>query len=369
MQPFDFQPSTRVIFGENSLVQLGGLATELGGIRALVVTDPGVVSAGIVENALHSLERESLEASIFDGVEENPTTRHVESGVSFAKAQERINLIVGIGGGSAMDCAKGINFLLTNGGGMEDYWGEGKASKPMLPSIGVPTTAGTGSEAQSFALIAQEGTHQKMACGDKKARFRTVILDPVLTTSAPKHIAAAAGIDAIAHAVESYVSTKRNPISQIFAREAWRLLEKSFESVLSDPGNIEAQGRMLLGAHLAGAAIENSMLGAAHACANPLTSRHGVIHGVAVGLMLSRVVEFNGQMVDTLYRELCPSPLHERIIELKTAAGLPKQLRDLQIDEANLPKLAQEAAMQWTAEFNPRRVGEVELLGLYEAAY
>ena len=151
MQPFDFQPSTRVIFGENTLVQLGGLTKALGGTRVLVVSDPGVVGAGIVENALTSLRKESLAVSVFDGVEENPTTRHVESGVRFAVAQGKIDLIIGLGGGSAMDCAKGINFLLTNGGVMEDYWGEGKASKPLLPSIGVPTTAGTGSEAQSFA--------------------------------------------------------------------------------------------------------------------------------------------------------------------------------------------------------------------------
>lgn len=369
MQPFDFQPSTRVIFGENTLVQLGALTKELGGTRVLVVSDSGVVSAGIVENALKSLRKESLAVSVFDGVEENPTTRHVESGVRFAAAQGKIDLIVGLGGGSAMDCAKGINFLLTNGGAMADYWGEGKASKPMLPSIGVPTTAGTGSEAQSFALITQEVSRQKMACGDKKARFRTVILDPVLTATVPIHVAAAAGIDAIAHAVESYVSTKRNPISQAFAREAWRLLEGNFETVLANRGNIDAQGQMLLGAHLAGAAIENSMLGAAHACANPLTSRYGVIHGVAVGLMLPHVVNFNGQAVGALYRELYPSPLNERIFELITAARLPVRLRDFNIDKVDLPNLAKEAAAQWTGGFNPRQVGEVELLELYEAAY
>ena len=145
------------------------------------------------------------------------------------------DLLIGLGGGSAMDCAKGINFILTNGGRMEDYWGVDKATKPMLPSIGIPTTAGTGSEAQSFALISQEDTHQKMACGDKKARFRTVILDPALTKSTPKGVTAATGIDAISHAVESYVSTRRNPISQMFAKEAWRLLEKSFEIVVGDP--------------------------------------------------------------------------------------------------------------------------------------
>ena len=368
MQSFDFQPSIRVVFGGNTLDQLGTLTRELGGRRVLIVTDPGIVRAGILERAIHSLKRECLDAFVFDGVEENPTTRHVEDGVRFAKDQGGIDLIIGLGGGSAMDCAKGVNFILTNGGRMEDYWGMDKAARPMLPSIGIPTTAGTGSEAQSFALIAQERTHQKMACGDKKARFRTVILDPVLTTSAPKQVTAATGIDAISHAVESYVSTRRNPISQMFAKEAWRLLEGSFEIVVSDPENIEARSQMLLGANLAGAAIENSMLGAAHACVNPLTARYGITHGVAVGLMLPHVICFNSQVVGALYRDLHPSSLHERIIELKTVAGLPRQLREFQIDRNDLPQLAKEAASQWTGKFNPRPVGEIELLGLYEAA-
>ena len=369
MQSFDFQSSTRVVFGENALDQLGDLTKELGERRVLVVTDSGIIRAGIVDRALDSLKAASLEAFVFDGVEENPTSLHVAEGVQFAKDQGEINLLIGLGGGSAMDCAKGINFILTNGGQMEDYWGVDKATEPMFPSIGIPTTAGTGSEAQSFALISQEGTHQKMACGDKKARFRTVILDPVLTTTTPKGVTAATGIDAISHAVESYVSTRRNPISQMFAREAWWLLEKSFEIVVSDPTHIEARSGTLLGAHLAGAAIENSMLGVAHACANPLTARYNITHGVAVGLMLPSVICFNSQVVNTLYRELHPSPLHERISELKAVAGLPDQLRDFKIQQEDLPQLAEAAAKEWTGNFNPRPVSEVELLKLYEAIY
>ena len=369
MQPFDFQSSTRVVFGENALDQLGDLTKALGGRRVLVVTDPGIIKAGIAARALDSLKAASLDLFVFDGVEENPTSRHVTDGAQFAKDQGGIDLLIGLGGGSAMDCAKGINFILTNGGRMEDYWGVDKATKPMLPSIGIPTTAGTGSEAQSFALISQEGTHQKMACGDKKARFRTVILDPVLTATTPKGVTAATGIDAISHAVESYVSTRRNPISQMFAKEAWRLLEKSFEIVVSDPKNIEARSRMLLGAHLAGAAIENSMLGAAHACANPLTARYDITHGVAVGLMLPNVIRFNSQAVNTLYQELCSSPLHERISELKAVATLPTRLRDFKIQREDLPQLAEEAAKEWTGKFNPRQVSKVELLELYAATY
>ena len=369
MQSFDFQSSTRVIFGENTLDQLGNLTKELGGTRVLLVTDPGIIRVGIPERALNALKAASIDAFIFDGVAENPTSRHVADGVQFAKDPGKIDLLIGLGGGSAMDCAKGINFILTNGGRIEDYWGVDKATKPMLPSIGIPTTAGTGSEAQSFALISQEGTHQKMACGDTKARFRTVILDPVLTATTPKGVAAATGIDAISHAVESYVSTRRNPISQMFAREAWRLLEKSFEIVVSDPENIEARSRMLLGAHLAGAAIENSMLGAAHACANPLTARDKITHGIAVGLMLPSVVRFNNQVVSTLYQELYPSPLYERVSELKAVARLPERLRDFEIQQEDLPQLAEAAAKEWTGKFNPRPVSKVELLKLYEATY
>jgi alcohol dehydrogenase len=375
---FDFQPSTRVLFGENTIDQIGKLTKELEGHHVLLVTDAGLLRAGHVERALHFLQKESIEVFIFSDIEENPTTRHVEDGVRFAKANAPIDLIIGMGGGSAMDCAKGINFLLTNGGKMEDYWGVDKAAKPMLPSIGIPTTAGTGSEAQSFTLISQEKTPIKMACGDKKARFRAVILDPALLTTVPQKVAAVTGIDAISHAIESYVCTKRNPISLMFAREAWRLLERNFEIILNEPNNLAAQSNMLLGAHFAGMAIENSMLGAAHACANPLTATYNIAHGVAVGLMLPHVVHFNSEAVNRLYADLLAATkdptaggerLRERIVELKTAAGLPQHLRECNVEKIALPELAKAAAAQWTGKFNPRPVTENELLRLYQAAF
>ena len=369
MRSFDFQPTTRVVFGENALSMLGILVKELGAHDVLVVTDPGVAEAGIVKKAVDYLTQESINGAVFKDVGENPTTTHVANGVQFANNLEQLDLIVGLGGGSAMDCAKGINFILTNGGKMEDYWGMDKVTKPMLPSIGIPTTAGTGSEAQSFALIAQEKSHVKMACGDKKAQFRTVILDPVLTASVPQKVIASSGIDAISHALESHVTTRRNPVSQLFSREAWRLLENGFGAAISDPTNLEAQSQMLLGAHFAGIAIENSMLGAAHACANPLTANYGITHGIAVGLMLPHVIEFNSQIVGEYYQELHPLSLSDRVCELKTTANLPSMLRDFEIDEGDLLKLAEEAANEWTGKFNPRPVNKSELLQLYESAY
>ena len=357
----------RVEFGAGTLSRLPALVEELGGRRVLIVTDPGIEAAGHVERALETFAGSPIETFVFDGVAENPTTEHVEAGTRFAADQE-IDCLVGLGGGSAMDCAKGINFLLTNGGKMEDYWGAHKAHRPMLPSVGVPTTAGTGSEAQSFALIAQPDTHLKMACGDEKAHFRSVILDPELTATVPPTVAVATGLDAIAHAVESYVATARNPVSQMYAREAWRLLSASFSASLHGPEDIEVRGKMQLGAYLAGAAIECSMLGAAHACANPLTARYDITHGIAVAAMLPGVVRFNAPAVAGLYQDLAAS-LPQEIEALRAASGHVFRLSGLGVERAALPELAAEAAGQWTAGFNPRPVDEAALLRLYEAAF
>jgi alcohol dehydrogenase len=378
---FDYHPLTRVVYGPGTLARLGGLARDLGAGRVLLVTDPGLEAAGHPQRALASLREAGLETVVFDGVEENPTSRHVEAGVEVAR-RHGIDFLVAVGGGSSMDAAKGINFLLTNGGQMSDYMGFGKASRPMLPSVAVPTTAGTGSEAQSFALIADEKTHLKMACGDRKAAFRAAILDPEVTVSQPRAVTAVTGIDAVAHAVESYVTTRRNPLSQAFAREAWRLLEGNFEAVLRRPDDVPARGAMQMGAHFAGAAIENSMLGACHACANPLTAHYGLTHGIAIGILLPHVIRFNTDAVGDLYGDLAHDVglingdalaagevLARRVEDFLRAAGLPSRLSMCDISAGILPVLAEEAAQQWTGRYNPRPVTEAELLQLYEAAY
>src|ERR1700704_617106 len=274
---FEFQPRARLIFGEGAISRLGPLARELGFRRTLLVADCGLVEAGHVGHASRLLAEAGIEAIAFHDFAANPDSSVIEVGRAFAETAG-VDSIIGLGGGSSMDCAKAINFVLTNGGRMQDYWGYGKASQPMLPMIGIPTTAGTGSEAQSFALISDAATHVKMACGDPKAAFRIAILDPTLTASQPAAVRAAAGYDAISHAVESYVSTARNSASDLFAREAWRLLDSAYERVMNSPADLEALGAMQLGAHYAGIAIEHSMLGAAHACANPLTARYGTTH-------------------------------------------------------------------------------------------
>jgi alcohol dehydrogenase len=336
------------------------------------VADPGIIATGLVDSARAHLADAGIAADTFHEFSVNPDSEMVETGRTRAAAL-RVDGIVGLGGGSSLDCAKGMNFVLTNGGAMADYRGYGKAVRPLLPMIGVPTTAGTGSEAQSYAVIADPHTHEKMACGDPKAMFRIVILDPELTRTQPFAVTATAGYDAISHAVETWVTTKRNPVSDVFSREAWRLLVPHFERVLSQPDDLEARGAMLLGAHFAGAAIERSMLGATHACANPLTARYGTTHGVAIALLLPHVVRWNQSVVNGRYQELARRAgvrdLSSHLDELSQAAGFPRGLAGAGVSRDDLTILAQAAADQWTGTFNPRPFDAAAAREIYEMAF
>ena len=207
-----------------------------------------------------------------------------------------------------------------------------------------------------------------MACGDPKAAFRVAILDPELAITHPKAVLAITGYDAISHAVETFVTTKRNAISECFSREAWRLLSGNYEAAMHHPRRMEAIGAMQLGAYLAGLAIENSMLGATHACANPLTARYGTTHGVAIAQMLSHVVRWNSKEVSRLYREL-HAGLAERLKDLACMADLPVSLGGSDVPRHDLPLLAEDAADQWTGRFNPRPFNVEAALEVYECAW
>lgn len=382
---FDFHARTRIVFGPGSSAKVGELARSLGGTRVLLVTDKGIVAAGHAGKVKSYLEAAGLNVAMFTGAEENPTTRCVARALEAAQTN-RVDFIVGLGGGSSMDTAKGCNFLYTNGGEMKDYWGHGKATKPMLPLIAIPTTAGTGSECQCYALIADENSHLKMACGDPKAAARVAILDPALTISQTRRVTACTGIDALTHAVETAVTKKRNPLSAMYSHEAFKLCVTNFPTVLNEPENLEARGQMLLAAAFAGTAIENSMLGAAHSLANPLTAHFNIVHGEAVGIMLPHVIRFNAQdpAAKRLYAELASGPeiacvsegldqaveaLIARIESLLNTANMAPSLRHLNVDPQLLPTLATEAAAQWTAKFNPVEVTAADLQSLYQKAF
>ena len=379
VEPFEWGVRTRAVFGAGALGRLGELARELGFRRTLLVTDRGLVASGHPERARQALATAGVEVVVFHDFHHEPDGAMVEVAAAAARACGA-DSFVALGGGSSLDCAKGANFLLTNGGGMADYRGYGKAARPLLPMIGVPTTAGTGSEAQSYALIADASTHEKMACGDPSAAFRVALLDPELTVTQPRGVTATAGYDALSHAVEAAVTLARTPASGLFAREAFRLLEGNLERVLAVPGDLEARACMLWGAHLAGVAIEASMLGATHACANPLSARYGTAHGVAIGLLLPHVVRWNAPAAAAGYADLLhvagrdpgPDPagrLAARLEELAVRAELPRGLQSVGVAPADLPSLAEEAAAQWTGRFNPRAFDAEGALALYREAY
>ncbi len=367
--PFDYASSTRIVFGRGTLAKLGDLAREQGVSRALIVTDSGIAATGYPARAAEYLEAAGISSYLFAGVHENPTTDDVAACVAAAQGCEA-DLLIGLGGGSSMDTAKGCNFILTNGGEIKDYWGTHAAAKPMLPLIAIPTTAGTGSECQSYALISDAVTHVKMACGDPKAAARVAILDPELTLSQPRRVTACTGIDALSHAIESAVTTKRTALSGVYSAAAFRHCHDGFRQVIADPSNLEGRAEMLLGAAYAGVAIENSMLGAAHSCANPLTAYFDVVHGEAVGLMLPHIIRYNRAepAAAAIYRDLHQGDLAELVTEHLTAAAMPLKLRHYGIAEADLTKLASMAAKQWTAQFNPRPVNEAAFVELFQAA-
>ena len=367
------------VFGPDSFSRLGAIAAGLGFRRTLLVADPGMVTAGYVARGTHLLHEAGIAVTGFHAFDANPDSHMVEAGRNVAEPLA-IDSFVALGGGSSLDCAKGINFLLTNGGVMSDYRGYGKARRPLLPAIGIPTTAGTGSEAQSYAIISDADSHAKMACGDPTAAFKIAILDPTLTITQPRFVTAVAGYDALSHAVESFVTQKRNAASDELARRAWRRLAGHYRRVLDEPADVEARGEMLLGAHEAGAAIEESMLGATHACANPLTARYGTTHGLAIAVMLPHVVRWNGEIVGERYAELLAlaglrgsgapgDVLADELADLARAGALPETLRELGVNEADFAALAADAATQWTGTFNPRAFDAAAALFLYGRAY
>ena len=375
---------TRVVLRSGALADLAAEARALGARRALVVTDPGLLRVGYPTRAQAALGAAGLAAEVHADVREDPTTLDAERCLAAARAFGP-DLFVALGGGSSIDTAKAANLLLTNGGSMASYRGRHQAARPLLPLIAIPTTAGTGSEVQSFALIAEEGTHAKMACGDPQLAPRLALLDPELSVTMPRHVTACTGLDALAHALETAVTRPRNERSSPLSREAFALAFAHLPRALAEPDDLEARGAMLRAACLAGAAIEHSMLGAAHALANPLSARYGLPHGHAVGLLVPHVVRFNAEdrSAAEVYAELAraaglggaaDSPraaaleLAARLAELLLRAGLPGRLGELGVADAALPALAAEADQQWTARFNPREVDARDLQALYRAA-
>jgi alcohol dehydrogenase len=357
--PFDFRPRTRIVFGFGEFARLGEIARELGGTRCLLIADQSAVDAGHAREAIRSLKARRMEVFAFHDFGSNVSVQTAEAARQYAQPLNP-DLIVGLGSRASLDMARAVNIVLVNGGSIRDYWGYGNVPKPLLPMIGVPAEAASGSEAQSSAIFADpDNGAPRLICGDPKLAMRVALLDPKLTASHSRDQTAAGGFEAISQAIESLVSTRRTPLSECFSREAWRLLESSFERVLGRPSDEDARGAMLLGAHFAGLAVEHAALGPAHACVNALVADFKLPGGVAAALLLPSALDWSG----------LDSGLARRVRELARVADFPEGLREAQIPREALPRLAERAAAQWSGRFSGKRFDAAAALEIYQAAY
>jgi alcohol dehydrogenase len=387
MHPFSFATTAQIICEVGSARRLGALCQERGARSVLIVTDPGITKLGLLNEVLPGFAEAGVAAEVFDQVLADPPEAIVLSAVAQAKALDA-ELVVGFGGGSSMDVAK-LVALLAHPECMQslaDIYGVGNAKGRRLPLIQVPTTAGTGSEVTQIAIITT-GETSKMGVVSPLLLPDLALLDAELTLGLPPAITAATGIDAMVHAIEAYTSAlKKNPLSDLLAREALRLLAANLDEAVHNGGNREARQAMLLGACLAGQAFANAPVAAVHALAYPLGGHFHIPHGLANALVLPHVLGFNAEAAAPLYAELAPLVLGERLrpgdalslteqfigalAAFSTRSGLPTRLRDAGVAENMLAQLAADAMLQQRLLVNnPREMAEAQALAIYQAAY
>ncbi len=378
MTGFVFHYGPRLLSGPGVSTQIGGL---LFARHVLVVTDAQVRALGLSDGMLDALQSDGRTVTIFDAVEADPSRSTLEAAIEAGRGAEAV---IGFGGGSPMDVAKLAAYLLGSGDDLDAIWGVGNARGTGLPLVLVPTTAGTGSETTPVAIISLPGG-EKRGVSSPALIAHHAVLDPTLTFGLPRHVTAATGIDAMVHAIEAYTSAHlKNPVSDMLAKEALGLLSGHLLRACETPGDIDARGAMLLGAHLAGVAFSNAPVAGVHALAYPLGGRFHVPHGLSNALMLPHVLGHNMEAAMPLYAELAPivdpslAPLGrqaraqglvEALREISVAAGMPQRLREVGIGAEHLETLAADAMLQERLlRNNPRPIDLADARRLYEAA-
>ena len=384
MSGFLFNTTASLLCQPGAVDSLPVHIRKLGGLHCLLVTDPGLISTGLIQPVADALQADNLEVTLYDGVQADPPESLVLSAAEKAK-QAGIDCVVGLGGGSSMDVAKLIAALVISDQPLADMYGIDNIKGSRLPLIQVPTTAGTGSEVTPISIITT-GDTTKTGVVSPKLLPDLAILDAKLTTRLPAHITAATGIDAMVHAIEAYTSKhKKNPYSDMLAKEALTLLAKNLLTAVKDGSNLPARSNMLLGATLAGQAFANAPVAAVHALAYPLGGHFHIPHGLSNSLVLPHVLHFNASTAYPLYAELLPyiNPravtgfpkkdceiFIESLICLIDQTGLQKTLREMDIPESDLAMLADDAMLQQRLLVNnPREVSRDDVLAIYRAAY
>ncbi|MDB9734850.1 iron-containing alcohol dehydrogenase [Porticoccaceae bacterium] len=385
MNKFVFSTVADVVVGPGTSAQVGDMAVAMGISRVLVVTDAGIVQFGLLDKALQSLKSHNIEYSIYADVVADPPESVVMDAV--AKARDfKCDSVIGFGGGSSMDVAKLLAVLINGKQLLPDLYGVDKVTGGRLPLIQIPTTAGTGSEATMVSIITT-GETTKAGVVSRTLLADKIILDASLTTGLPAHVTAATGIDAMVHAIEAYTSKRlKNPLSDMLAREALRLLAANISTAVKQGDNLEARGAMLLGAMLAGQAFANAPVAAVHALAYPLGGNYHIPHGLSNSLVLPYVLRFNAPAAAELYAEIAglimpgkllpddpiavTEMLADHFLVLAADLGLQTTLRQMDITENDLPKLARESMLQQRLLINnPREVNLNDSLAIYRQAY
>lgn len=387
MHSFSFSTTAQILCERGAAQRLGALCRERGAQTVLIVTDPGITKLSMLDAVLPGFAQTGVAVQVFDQVVADPPETVVQTAVDQARALQA-QLIIGFGGGSSMDVAKLVALLAhpASTQSLKDIYGVGNAKGQRLPLTQVPTTAGTGSEVTPISIITT-GETTKMGVVSPLLLPDLAVLDADLTLGLPPAVTAATGIDAMVHAIEAYTSKiKKNPLSDLLAREALRLLAANLSTVLQPGAQPEARQAMLLGACLAGQAFANAPVGAVHALAYPLGGHFHIPHGLSNALVLPEVLRFNAPVAASWYAELAPYVLGERLqpgnteslcqqlidelSQLNARCGLPSRLRDAGVPESMLPQLAQDAMLQQRLLVNnPRDLTQADAFTIYRAAY
>ncbi len=380
---FTINQPTSIRFGCGAIADLGSIVKKIGGTKVFLVADPGLEAANLLGRITKPLDDDSIPYTLYTKVDPEPGLRLADQGAELAR-QAGADCLVGVGGGSAMDVAKAISILLTNGGQAEDYLGLGKIKKAGVPKIMIPTTAGTGAEVSFTAVFINEKTKSKGGMNGDPLYPEATILDPELTVSLPPQVTASTGIDAFTHAIESYVSTQAHPMSDMYAVEAMKLISGNLAKAYAHGGNLQARTSMLLGSLLAGKALAMAGVGLVHAMAYPLGGMFGIPHGLANAVLLPYVLQYNLIGAPEKYAHVallmgCDTKgmnhkeaarcMVEAVYEMNMEIGIPATLAELNIPDDQIPEMARIAlTVTRPVENNPRKPTLDEVISIYQVA-
>ena len=383
-QSFTVTQPTRIQFGVGSINNLAKTIQEFNGSKVFLVIDPALNKTGITSQITAPLDNAGLPYVIYDTIDPEPGLKLADKGYKLAKSSG-CDCVIGAGGGSAMDVAKAVAILLTNGGKAADYLGLDKIAKPGVPKIMVPTSSGTGAEVTFTAVFINEKTGSKGGMNGTPLYPEAAILDPMLTLSLPPKVTASTGIDALTHALEAYTSTQAHTISEMYSLEAIKLISQNLPKAYANGSNLEARSALLMGSLLGGKALATAGVGLVHAMAYPMGGMFGIAHGLANAILLPYVIEYNliGNMekyatlaailgkktTDMTTREAAERCV-EALFELNADVGIPGTLQDIDIPVEQLPEMARIAlTVTRPVENNPRQPTLDDVIHIYQMAY